>query len=410
MMKRVLELKNKRAKAVADARAMLEAAQVEGKDLDAEQEERWDKFMAEADRLQKQIEREERMGAIDVEIGEEDEEEDGLPLNRRDVRGADEQRGEGTAEQVAFRAYLTRGLLGMRPQERRALQVDQDTKGGFLAHKAFIADLIKDVDNEVFIRSLATIYQVADATSLGAPKLTADPDDAEWTAEIGTGSEDSTMAFGERELTPHAIAKRIKMSRTLLRKVPNAEALVRGRLAYKFGVTMEKAYLTGNGQGKPLGLFTASAQGISTSRDVATANTATAITGDGLINAKFSLKGQHQANSAWLFHRDAVAQITKLKDGDGQYLWLASLRDGEPDSLLGRPMYMSEYVPNTFTSALYVGMIGNFSYYWIADSLMFELQRLDELYAETNQVGMIGRWESDGMPVLEEAFARVKLG
>jgi HK97 family phage major capsid protein len=73
-------------------------------------------------------------------------------------------------------------------------------------------------------------------------------------------------------------------------------------------------------------------------------------------------------------------------------------------------MYMSEYVPNTFTSGLYVGLFGDLRYYWIADSLMFELQRLDELYAETNQVGMIGRWESDGMPILEEAFARVKLG
>jgi len=37
------------------------------------------------------------------------------------------------------------------------------------------------------------------------------------------------------------------------------------------------------------------------------------------------------------------------------------------------------------------------------------VQRLNELYAATNQVGFIGRLESDGMPVLEEAFARVTL-
>ena len=37
-----------------------------------------------------------------------------------------------------------------------------------------------------------------------------------------------------------------------------------------------------------------------------------------------------------------------------------------------------------------------------------ELQRLAELYAETNQIGFIGRQEVDGMPVLEEAFARLK--
>ena len=45
----------------------------------------------------------------------------------------------------------------------------------------------------------------------------------------------------------------------------------------------------------------------------------------------------------------------------------------------------------------------------LADALSMQVQRLNELYAETNQVGFIGRLETDGAPVLEEAFARVKL-
>lgn len=54
-------------------------------------------------------------------------------------------------------------------------------------------------------------------------------------------------------------------------------------------------------------------------------------------------------------------------------------------------------------------MIADFSYYWIADALSMQVQRLIELYAESNQVGYIGRLETDGMPVLEEAFVRVTL-
>ena len=77
--------------------------------------------------------------------------------------------------------------------------------------------------------------------------------------------------------------------------------------------------------------------------------------------------------------------------------------------LLGRPMVMSEYAPNTFTTGLYVGMFADFSHYWIADSLALQIRRLNELFALTNQIGIIGRLESDGMPVLAEAFARVKL-
>ena len=73
-------------------------------------------------------------------------------------------------------------------------------------------------------------------------------------------------------------------------------------------------------------------------------------------------------------------------------------------------MPSGDTAPNTATTAQYVGIVGDFSYYWLAEALQFELQRLDELYAESNQVGFIGRLEADGMPVLAEAFARVKLG
>ena len=144
-------------------------------------------------------------------------------------------------------------------------------------------------------------------------------------------------------------------------------------------------------------------------RDVATGNTTTAIGFDGLIEAKFTLKGQYWPRARWIFHRDAVKQITKLKDGDGQYIWRQSVREGEPDTLLGLPMTISEWAPNTFTTGLYVGLLGDFQHYWIVDALAMQVQRLNELYAETNQVGFIGRLETDGAPVLEEAFVRVKL-
>jgi HK97 family phage major capsid protein len=113
--------------------------------------------------------------------------------------------------------------------------------------------------------------------------------------------------------------------------------------------------------------------------------------------------------ASWIFHRDTVAEIAKLKDGQGRYLWQDSVRDGEPDRLLNRPAYQSEYAPNTLTSGNYVGIFGDFQHYWIIDSLMMQMQRLVELYAETAQVGFIGRYEGDGAPVLAEAFARVKL-
>ena len=99
----------------------------------------------------------------------------------------------------------------------------------------------------------------------------------------------------------------------------------------------------------------------------------------------------------------------RLKDGNGQYLIREGIASDGGDMLLDLPMFESEYAPNTFTTGQYVGILGDFSRYWIADSMDMRVQRLVELYAETNQVGFIGRREVDGMPVLEEAFVRVTL-
>jgi HK97 family phage major capsid protein len=305
----------------------------------------------------------------------------------------------------AFSDFLAFGV------QSRALSATSPADGGYLVAPITMATgLLKFLDNMVFIRQKATVYPaLVQSASLGIVSLDSDPDDADWTSELGTGNEDSAMAFGKRELKPFPLAKRIKVSNKLLRQVSSAESIVQNRLGYKFGVTQEKAFLTGSGSNQPLGLFTASANGISTGRDVSTDNTSNAITADGLINAKYAVKEQYQRRGEWIFHRDAVRNIRKLKDSQNQYIWQPGLAGGQPDTLLDRPINQSEYAPNTFTTGLYVGIFGDLSFYHIADALTLTIQRLVELYAASNQTGYIARLETDGMPALEEAFARVKL-
>ena len=105
----------------------------------------------------------------------------------------------------------------------------------------------------------------------------------------------------------------------MLRQAPNVESIVMQRLAQSSAFP-RKRLLTGNGAKKPLGVFTASADGVPTSRDVLTGS-ATDFTFDGLISAKYSLKSGYQKKAKWLFHRDGVAKIAKLKDTTNQYLW-----------------------------------------------------------------------------------------
>lgn len=410
------KLREERANLISQARALLDAAEGENRDLSQEEQNQYDTLFNKADELRGRIERGERQADAERQLNDRAGD---APLHTNQQPGEGEDRGQDgddveQRQMNAFRrllpAWISNDYRAIPRDELRALQADLDVSGGYLQPpEQFVSQLLKNVDDMTFIRQLATTITVTNADSLGVPTLDNDPADATWTSELGTGDEDSTMSFGKRELNPHPLAKRIKVSRKLMRAVPNADSLVRERLAYKFGITFEKACLTGNGAGQPLGLFTASTNGISTGRDNSTGNTTTAITFDNLIDVKYTLKSQYHGNANWLFHRDALKMISKLKDNDGQYLWRESVRAGEPDRILNIGVVNSEYAPNTFTASQYVGLLGDFKNYWIADALTLEFQLLQELYAESNQVGLIGRLESDGMPVLEEAFVRVQL-
>ncbi len=72
-----------------------------------------------------------------------------------------------------------------------------------VAPEQFVNQLIKAMDNEVFIRGMATVIPVPTAASLGVPSLDSDPDDPAWTAELKTGTDDTGMSFGKRDLHPH---------------------------------------------------------------------------------------------------------------------------------------------------------------------------------------------------------------
>ena len=406
-MPKLKELREKRGGLIAEAQALLDVAETGERDLTAEESEQWDKLHTEQGKIGETVKREERQQEANREAAAKVVSET-TPGNG----GASSKEEREKRELRAFGKYLTSGILsGEGMEEFRALQADADISGGYLvAPELFVAELIQAVDNEVFIRGLATKHTLTQAASLGVPTLDTDVEDATWTSEIGTVNEDTALAFGKRSLEPHKLSKLVKISMKLLRLGAIApEQLVMARLAYKFGVTEEKAFMTGSGAQRPLGIFIASDDGISTGRDVSTDNTSTAITADGLINVKYFLKSQYHGAAQWIFHRDAMKMIAKFKDGEGQYLWQPGLQEGQPDRLLSFPVNMSEYVPNTFETTLYVGMLGDYSKYWIVDSLSMEVQRLVELYAANDQVGFIARAEVDGMPVLEEAFVRIQL-
>jgi HK97 family phage major capsid protein len=396
-MHNIAELKQKRAALIGEVRSIQNKA-TSGV-LSADDLSKIAKIETDIEAIEANVAVEERQAKREKELASNSSQQNAAVANPEEARAA--------KYVTDFRNYLLTG-------ERRDLAADVAASGGnIVAPQQFVSTVLKKLDDLVFIRNKATKFQLGSFANLGVPTISADPADADWTTEVQAVTADTALQFGKRTMAPNILSKLLKVSIKLLEvsTIP-AEQIVADRLAYKFAIPQEKAFLTGDGSGKPLGLMTASASGISTGRDVSTGNTATAITFDGLTEAQMSVKAQYRKNAEWLFHRDAIKMLRKIKTGiasDTTYIYQPSVQMGQPDMLLGKPVNESEYMPNTFTTGLYTGLFGDLSYYWICDQLPYTVQRLNELYAATNQVGFIGRMSTDGAPVDELAFARVKL-
>mgnify|MGYP000119495053 CR=1 FL=1 len=315
----------------------------------------------------------------------------------------------------AFLAHLS----GRATPDQMATVIQSDSAeraGALLPSEQFQAELLKEVDDEVFIRQYAKVDTVPSADSLGIRKRTAKFSSFTWGPELQQPTEDGALKYGKRSLTPHYLSGAVPVSKDLLRRLPEFDSEIRQEIARDSGEVMEQAYLLGSGAQQPLGVFIPTADGISTNRDASTGSTTT-FTAAALIAAKYKLKAAYRrktgsrAGARWLFHRDGISKIAQLSDSSVGFLMRPGrgLQDEDSDLLLGLPIDESEFCPNTFTTGKYVGLLAQWAIgYRIADALEMELEQLKELMALTNQDLYLARLKTDGQPVLEEAFVRLK--
>lgn len=388
----VFELKQERASVTASIRELMD--KYDGKEMDAVDKETLSNLEAKFDSLNDSITKEEKQIEREKLIAE----------SKAPKTDAKDERRE----------LFVNALKGDRASIERYRNDSVDytlatdaTAGALTAPMEFRNELIKGLDDILFMRQIGrNIGSIGNAQTLGFPYRKTAASDAEWVAEVAAAPEEQTLEYGRREFKPNRMAKLMKLSRTLVNHSPNADGIVRDEMLYRIAITMEKAYMTGDGDGKPLGIFVASNSGISTGRDV----TVDSVTADAFIDMKYSLKEQYMNKAQFVMHRDLVKTVAKLKDEVGQYLWQPSLIDGQPDRLLGLPVHMSEYAPNTLSGGSYAAVLGDFNYYWIVDADALTVQVLNELYAVNNQIGYLFNYFGDGAPVLDEAFARLKIG
>ena len=385
-----------RAKLVDEMRAIDELAKKESRSLTAEEQKSFDDKAAEARKLMAEIEAEKRAAEL-AGFSRELPPENGEPAARSGEKGffSIEKRNG----QISLRTDMTVGTS------------ESPGGGAAIAPEEFVNELEKDIEAEALLYARVEKLPVTGAGSLGLPYEEADASGASWTAEVPQSeiSADANWKFGKRELNPSDLTKLIKVSKKLLATSAfSMDELARSKVKDKLVAAFEQGIATGNGNGQPLGIFTASNDGIPASRDVETAEAAT-IGADDLLDMYMSIRPVYRKKASWVMNTAFLKDVMKLKDKNGQYLWHESIRQGGPSTLLGLPVLESEYAPATKTGGAYAIVLGDLSRYKFAYWKGLDVTIASELFAGKNQVGFFGHTLADGSPSTPNAFARLKL-
>lgn len=236
-------------------------------------------------------------------------------------------------ERRAFGSYLRYGDR-TPADELRTLTVSGDPQGGYLAPPELSTEFIRDLVEFSPIRSLATVRNTG-SSSVSYPRRTG-VTNAKWKGET-QAQEESEPSFGQVEVTPREVNTYVDISNQLLADSGGAaEAEVRLALAEDFGQKEGLAFVSGDGPLEPEGLMTNADVGYTPSGNASTLGSAPA---DLLITHYYSLKAAYRSRGTWLMNGSTLAAIRKLKDGTtGVYLWQPAFAQGQPETILGRPV------------------------------------------------------------------------
>lgn len=333
------------------------------------------------------------------------------PANGPAVMGAQNSQQVEDASVRSWRQYL-RGDSSQVSNIRANQQVNPNTAGGFLVPTVILNEIIKPVNDPIFMRQISRVQTIRGNVSV--PRQT-NRATSYWQGETETATATS-VTTGLRDFKPHRVTVKTSNSRLLIEQsVIDVEQWLAEELDYSVRLKEEAAAMQGTGVGQWLGIFTASNDGISTARDVETAGSGT-IAADDIMSVMMNCKMTIRNRASWVGSRQFVTAVMKLKDSANQYIFSESagignvLAVGTPMVLKGRPLYESESAPTALTAGNYPVVFGDFQYYQIYDFLNLAIQVLvEDPYASAGEYGYVMHKFSDGAPVLEEAFSRLKV-
>ena len=411
-MSKIIELRNKRNTLWEQTKAFLEEHRNENGLVEAGAVEQYNRMAADVKALGDEIQRLEDQMEMDAKLSA----ATSSPVHADPKAGLRKGAVRPTATTEYNEAFwnMMRGINTM--EVRDALSVGVDQNGGFTVPDEFERQLVQALEENNIFRSLAKTIHTNSGTRM--IPIATDSGSASWIEE-GAAIQESDMSFAQETLSAYKLGCMIKVSNELLNDSAfNIAAHIAQRFGVRFGNAEEDAFINGTGPSANPQTTPSQPTGILTSLTPSAGNTtanAQTVHFDNIYKLYYSLKSPYRRKAAFLCNETLLLQLMLIKDKNDNYIWKPGLNQAEPDTILGRPIHTSGYMPAITGNATQdknkkVLLFGDFSYYWIADRQNRTLKRLNELYAVTDQVGFIGTQRVDGKLILPEAMQVMALG
>ncbi len=382
-----IDLRQRRAKAIADARAIVERAEAENRNTTAEEDEQYDRAMADADDLLKRAQRIEGLA----------EQEASLVAAQRETPTPASEGDADILRKIAsgeLRGYEFRPSAAMRhaadPSERRTMTGTGDTG----------APIVASLYDRIMTHLVETgpMWRTSTVINTDRGETLDFPSTSSWqTATIkaeksaSDNSEMTMAAFVALGAFRYSFYSQVSEELLNDSAIPLLDILAQGA-ATAIAVKTGTDFTVGAGTTLPWGIVAQSSLG-----KTGGAGVTGAFTADDLIDLYYSVVApyRNQPGAGWMLRDASIAAVRKLKDTAGQYIFAPALAAGAPDTLLGKPIYPNPDVVATALSAKSV-IFGDLSRYYIRTVGGIRFERSDDFAFTSHLVTFRCMLRADG--------------
>ncbi|QDY64872.1 phage major capsid protein [Glutamicibacter halophytocola] len=318
----------------AQMRALLDSAEKEERSLSAEETEQFEKMSSDMDSLRKQadslVQAEERTRAA------------GDALEKAGVKG-NEERGAERDVETQLRSFLkgeTRSFEGFGTEaETRALSTGTLGAGGATVPTTFYGQLMEHaIEVATMLAGGATTWTTTSGENIDVPVTVTHPQGAQ--VSEGGVIPQSDPVFGKRTLGSYKYGDLIEVPKELLEDTGvDLQGYLARAAGWAIGNALGQKLIIGTGTSEPAGIVGSSTLG-------KTAGSLTP-TFDDVIDLFYSVIGpyRNRPSASWVMEDTTAGYLRKLKDGNQNYIWQASVIAGTPDTIEGKPVRTDPYMP-----------------------------------------------------------------